>query len=629
MLIKLPIICNDKIIYSLFKLSFESSNQMLCSLYQPEYCIDLIDKNVIKILTCNENGIKYYNIFLPFKIFIIDFFYFTIYFFMINLSSNFTNKLDFFYSLNNILFNKFNYTHINYKIKPLTLKINNFIIETFNKEYNICNKLLIEINIIILNYSGFIIMMNNSFQKNIINKKILSISNNIKKINYSINYSNLYNVIDHLKNIKNKEISLKDIKENLFYFLLFELENQENKIIYIKVNKINSNLIYINNIVHPIYFEKYKWFIYPPDIKITINKIFILLLNNCDNLKDLYKPNELNLIKSLEFSDENYLNELLLNYIFPFKYNKKEIDKNFDLILYYSFIIINKNNEIIKQNINIPNKLKLTYTNIIKIFNLLLSNESIKNKIQINDMLSLQIFKIIFLSNSLIYNLLKTTLSVEKFNEFKNELENIIIIYDILFKLSWKNINRKLDYLNIIFKNKEYINKNILNDICDQRIKSIILNPFEMFKYLRREIDFIKWIIFLENKYLDLYINPISFCTNDFKILGKIIYLLTHVKEQNLNDNYYKKIIYYGINFPKIILDNLRINLKIKEYFNYLKCNINLGILAKHLSQNKNNIIKFEEPIDKEKELLKENLIKVTKKYLKYKKKYYDVIKIN
>ena len=602
---------------------------MLCSLYQPEYCIDLIDKNVIKILTCNENGIKYYNIFLPFKIFIIDFFYFTIYFFMINLSSNFTNKLDFFYSLNNILFNKFNYTHINYKIKPLTLKINNFIIETFNKEYNICNKLSIENNIIILNYSGFIIMMNNSFQKNIINKKILSISNNIKKINYSINYSNLYNVIDHLKNIKNKEISLKDIKENLFYFLLIELENQENKIIYIKVNKINSNLIYINNIVHLIYFEKYKWFIYPPDIKITINKIFILLLNNCDNLKDLYKPNELNLIKSLEFSDENYLNELLLNYIFPFKYNKKEIDKNFDLILYYSFIIINKNNEIIKQNINIPNKLKLTYTNIIKIFNLLLSNESIKNKIQINDMLSLQIFKIIFLSNSLIYNLLKTTLSVEKFNEFKNELENIIIIYDILFKLSWKNINRKLDYLNIIFKNKEYINKNILNDICDQRIKSIILNPFEMFKYLRREIDFIKWIIFLENKYLDLYINPISFCTNDFKILGKIIYLLTHVKEQNLNDNYYKKIIYYGINFPKIILDNLRINLKIKEYFNYLKCNINLGILAKHLSQNKNNIIKFEEPIDKEKELLKENLIKVTKKYLKYKKKYYDVIKIN
>jgi hypothetical protein len=613
MIIKLPVISNNKIIYLLFKLTAQSPNQILCSLYQPEYCVDLFDKNTIKILTCNENGIKYHNIHLPLKIFIIDSFYFTIYFFIINLSSNFTNKLDFFYCLNNLLVDKFKYSHIN---KPWTIKLNNYIIETLNTEYNNCNELSIEINDIILNYSGFIIMMNNLFQKNLINKKILLILNNIKKINYSINYSNSYNVMDHLKNIKNKQINLKDIKENLYYFLLIE----ENKIIHIKVNKIVSKLIYVNNITQPIQFEKYKWFIYPPDIKITINKIFFLLLNNYKNLGEIQK------LDLIELHNTNYLNELMSNYIFPFKYNKKEIDKNFDLILYHSFINIHNGSNFTG---HIPNKLKSTYNNIIKIFNLLISDESIKNKIHFTDILPLQIFKIIFLSNSLIYNLLQKLVSSDKIVELKNELENIIIIYDILCKLSWKNINRKLDYLNILFQNKEYINKNLLNENFDQRIKSIVLNPFEMFKYLRREIDFIKWIIFLENKYVDLYIVPISFCSNDFKILGKIIYSLFHIKEQNFNDNFYKKILYYGINFPKVILDNSRINLKIKECFNHLKCNINLGILAKHLSQNKNNIIEFEEPPDKEKELLKENLIKITKKYLKYKKKYYEVVKIH
>jgi hypothetical protein len=606
MIIKLPIIFNNKIIYPLFKLINQQNNIYECSLYNYEIQID-----VIKILTCNENGVTYHNISIPFKIFIINSYYFTINFFIINLSSNFTNKLDFFCILNEIMDNKFKYKNINYKNN----KINNNIIEILNKEYEI-----LQDNNIILNYSGFIIMMNNFYEKKLINKKILIFSNNIKKINYSIHYSNMYNIIDHLKNIKNKELEIKDIKENLYYFLLIN----SNKIIHIKINKIsncnNKYLIYINNFIEPLYFDKYKWYIYPPDIKITINKIFLLMLNKVSFTDELLE---------LKVIVNNNLNELFINYIFPFKYNKKEIDKNFDLILYHSLLNLQNNSFI---NEKIPNKIKLTYNNIIKIFNLLINNnitnDKLNFKIYLNDILCLQIFKILFLSNSLTYELLKKTVSSNKINEFKNELENTIIINDIILKLTWKNINKKLDYLQIIFDNKDYINKNLLPDNFDQRIKFIIFNPFEMFKYLRKEIDFIKWITFLENKYLDLYIIPISFCTNDLKILGKIIFYLFNIKEQTINDIFYKKILQYGNQYPKIILNDSRINLKIKENFGHLKCNINLGILAKHLYQNKNNMINFDniEPIDNEKEILKENLIKITKKYIKYKKKYYSVI---
>ena len=149
-----------------------------------------------------------------------------------------------------------------------------------------------------------------------------------------------------------------------------------------------------------------------------------------------------------------------------------------------------------------------------------------------------------------------------------------------------------------------------------------------MFKYLRKEADFIKWIYFIENKCSELYITNIHFNSGDLDILGKIVYNLLNIKEQNFIDIYYKKIIYYGIKYPTLILDNFRINLKIKENFGYLKCNINLGIFAKHLSQNKNKIIEFTDADEQsEIEILKNDLKVITSKYLKYKKKYYDMIK--
>ena len=147
-----------------------------------------------------------------------------------------------------------------------------------------------------------------------------------------------------------------------------------------------------------------------------------------------------------------------------------------------------------------------------------------------------------------------------------------------------------------------------------------------MFKYLRKECDFIKWIIFLENKCCDLFLVPISLSSDDFIVLGKILFYLLNIKEQNFNDKFYKKLINIGISNPKAIIDNNRINLKIKENFGYLKCNINLGILAKHLSQNKDNIVELDNDTEmNEINILKKQIAIVTNKYLKYKKKYYNI----
>ncbi len=147
-----------------------------------------------------------------------------------------------------------------------------------------------------------------------------------------------------------------------------------------------------------------------------------------------------------------------------------------------------------------------------------------------------------------------------------------------------------------------------------------------MFKYLRKESDFITWCCFLENKLDDLYYTSLSISYDNLKILGKIIYLLFHIKEQKLNDKYYKKLINYGINYPTLITENNRINMKIKDNFGYLECNLNLGILAKHLAQNKDSYIDFiNESENNEISTLRTQLNVITNKYLKYKKKYYNI----
>ena len=153
-----------------------------------------------------------------------------------------------------------------------------------------------------------------------------------------------------------------------------------------------------------------------------------------------------------------------------------------------------------------------------------------------------------------------------------------------------------------------------------------------MYQYLNNLEDFIKWTVFLENKYVGLYTISVSFSSDDIKLLGTLIYYLYNIENQSYTDPFYEKLINLSKKHNKLIIRDNRINLKIKEKLFKLKCNLNLGYLAKHInihsnSNTKSSISLSENTVDlsdsnSELIILKTKLKKVTKKYYKYKAKY-------
>jgi hypothetical protein len=224
-------------------------------------------------------------------------------------------------------------------------------------------------------------------------------------------------------------------------------------------------------------------------------------------------------------------------------------------------------------------------------------------------------------------NLLKEMINPSVIEKIKYNIHNNLVLIDIVNKITWDNLKNKTDYLNVLVRNKtifyqDKLNKIIFSDTYDNRIKSIILNPFEMFNFLQYENEFVEWILLFNYKIQELYFNEISLSSNDIIDLGKLIYYLYNIEEQDFNDEYYKLLINHASKNNKIILFNHRINIKIKEFFT-LKVNLNFGILAKHLNNNNQTLI----CTDSKNEiiLLKNQLKLITKKYLKYKKKYTSI----
>ena len=361
---------------------------------------------------------------------------------------------------------------------------------------------------------------------------------------------------------------------------------------------------------------------------------------------------------------------LFENYTYPIK--QKKLDRNFDHILYYTFynieILFNNDASTVSNNIStdkiktekyhgypfdkqnldnkindlIPTKVRTLYYNISNLFYQIF----IKNNYQFltsnqkfyNDYLHRVIIRTLF-NNP---NLLSSKYIISKFNPIQiekviNIFKKSILCIDVVNRLSWSNLPKRLNYLTILYDNKEIIfftdklNKNIFPDNYDARLKKIIEQPFEMFKYLRKEKDFIKWLKFCSGILNNLFYSPISLSSEDIIHLGKIIFLLINIKEQNLKNDTYMKFINYCQKYNKLILDNTRINLKVKENFTFLKINMNLGFLAKHLTYNKEGSINFEDDLEKTQDLIKveEMLRKVTNKYHKYKIKYNQSKKSN
>ena len=669
--------------------------------------------HLLKIILCNDYGINYLNLFTPLKLYIIDDKYvWNIHFIQTSFLSKYENaNIDFINILNNYLIKNFNVE---------ILKINNLksceksIWKIINNEYNLLvnnqDKNNLDQFIIIL-WNTINILLNSSlyilyycsnisvkklkdyYKKHQISKKIIYIYNIIKLFKFSINLSNNYTFIEHLNNIKKISVELNNIKINQNYFLIIN----PNKFLLVTINNIINNIIICNNILE-IDYNKYKLSYYSPNINITNYDLIISLLNNKEILYQLINNNinntfllyfiekplisnlyyistdsDLEIIKSNSYSKDFFLqivknysdniNNICIllkilcdNYVYPIKFNKLEIDSNFDDILFLSLfnikLILNieNNKYYLNNNINniLPTKIKLLYFNLIKFFYLIIYNNDINDLLTIKyfqDSLQKNILKIFFtnLNNNCTSLQLLQKLIKDNNNDdiiIISKIKNIIKIYyllnDVINKLSWSNLSNRLSYLSILMENNKYLfykdkyNKILFPNNIDHRLKNIIINPFEMFKYLRKENDFYKWLKFLGIKCIDLYTIPISISSDDFINLGKILFNLINIKEQNIKDNIYAKFIQYCIKYPKLILDDTnRINLKIKDYFSYTSCNINLGILAKQLTIKNNTSyieLNLDEDIDNEIIKLQNKLQCVTKKYIKYKKKYINII---
>lgn len=757
MLIKLPIIANNKIVYIIFKLVKYDNYLILSVLNNKNYNNDNLvgtqllpklisddkttnnlissltvsqsvshsennttllsqdntikndtiglseEKNLLKVVcVSNINGIDNINLYFPLKLHIINNLVFTNNFLNINLVSTMINNIDFFYNLNNILISKYELSFLkmnHYKkyeldiIKIINNEYKILVNEKNEKNFNNYVKNFWDITNLLLNLSVFMIYNDFNIKKNKIKipKIVYQLVNDIKKYKFSIYSSNDYTITDHLKYHNNEELIILDLEKEKKYYLIIK-----KKKILLKIRTIINNLIVIYDSVHnndltysTIDFYNYKWYIYPPDFNVNIMLLYYKLINskevyniiiskyntsiinnNYDNIYNYYinKPiksylscfmiSDLEILKSNSFTleffieicdkyKENYLlilEILFSNYTFPIRYNKLEIETTFDYILYISILNINKilindkNKSYLNNEINniIPIKIKTLYFNIIKSLQIIIEGKySINNIKYLHDNMHKQFIKTFFYEKSNTIILLENMVDKDTIDKIKLDLQISFLLTDIINKINWGNIQKRLDLLKILLEYNDYIffydklNKNIFSESFDNKIKSIIQNPFDMFKYLNTEEEIIKWIYFLENRCINLYINPISISCNELTNIGKLIYLLINIKEQSLKDKTYVDFINFCSNNIKLILDNNRVNLKIKEYFNFLNCNLNLGIIAKQLNIKKNKIMNenYEMSNDISNELIniKNQLLEMTKKYIKYKKKYYTI----
>lgn len=331
------------------------------------------------------------------------------------------------------------------------------------------------------------------------------------------------------------------------------------------------------------------------------------------------------------------LSVLFKNYNFPLTFNKKRLNTNFESIMYFSFLNINMlikivdiekiylTNSVISC---IPVKLKNLFYNLVK-FYYQYQNGSLEN-ITYNFKFY-QDYIYIYIIKNIIQ---KTTILSDLFRKNESLFNNLIIVYKTNFilnqmisNLTWVNLSEKLNYLEYFYKSSDFIfyqgkiNKNLFDDSIDYKIKSIIIDKFSMYKYLKNEKDFVKWTKFIKSYITDLYEKIVFIDSPDLVNLGKLIYQLMNLENQDLKDEKYNCLIKFCQKNKKLILLSSRINLKIKEKLPGLNCNLNLGFFAKHLNFNNHEKIEINNQTN-EVDTLKNKVTILQKKYVKYKSKY-------
>ncbi len=546
-----------------------------------------------------------------------------------------TNNMDFINVLLNSLkqYKLFNNMNIPHLISVLKLNndnshINNENTESLlNKNYNRISKYI--------NFCLAILLDNtiNISQTS----KITQILNLIKQLKIEF-FGNTFSIEEHFEHINNPKL----IKKKRYYF--YEKNNKILKI-YVgdTINKDNLfaypskykkhiniknliNILIINHfdklfeIVCKVLFKKY------PNV---INLMISFLNNNNDGVIE-YNINNIHNIHKFSFNkfkiiineqpyDEIIFNELINDFTYPINYDKRTLNENFAKLLYYYF----KFNMNIK-TINNP-KIKTLLHNIIKVYKALQTEN-------INCLNNPKIY-----SDILLYNILKILIYNDTFNLFINNLKNNliknrfthnIIILQIINNLSFSNISKDIGLLKHVISAKDSCNDLILLDgkvnkcyNIDNRVKKIIINPLCMFNYLKKEDDFLKWIIAFKNCIGKIFYNMIQLDNNDYNMLSKILFCYSKIKNQNINDIYYKKIIKYGKMNSKLIIFNDRINIKFKDIFKNI--NINFGFMARDITNEE--LVSISDNFDTDINDYTETINNLKRKYYKYKGKYLEM----
>jgi hypothetical protein len=648
MYIKLPINKNNKIVNELFRLYIKDNIIYLIAMEKDNY------KKVI----CYNNYLGYYDIdiYFPIEFNIYNNIIYNEYFFIFSVVyEKIYNNSVYIIEQNIQKINK-DYRFIKYKelddLKIISEKLKYTSIEFNNLESLLYNnfKYIQYIFNISLCY-----IYNNIYKINVKNN-IIDIINNIYDIN--ILYYGIYDKVkNHINYIKKKN----KIKNNDYYFIsyndkllkIFIQEYNKNYIITknkkIDITKYNvskypqkfiENINYKNlilEIIKTIDYNIFEKYINSDKLNITNyynnkniehiyitnynfnDEIFLKLSNNYNYCYNIYSFEYFKKkVDNLEY-DEQILNILFSEYNFPFNYDNRNININFKKIIYYIY----NNYEKIK-NININSKIKFIYNQLLKlIYEVKHKNISILNNYKIYvDYIFINIFNSILIFNEL-------NIDIEYKNRiYKHYFNNLKAIY-IINNLSWYNLNVKLREYKFILQLKNEnnkllfyenkINNNIIEFNIDNRIKKIIIEPINMYVYLSKERDFIKWTYILDNNINLFYENNIKINKTELKYLGKILYLLFNIKNQNLDDIEYTKTIKYMKKHENLVLFNDRINLKIRDIIKHN--NINMGFLAKHIISEQFDTIDLNNSSD-EIENLNNKLEKITNRYHKYKGKY-------
>ena len=567
-----------------------------------------------------------------------------------------TNKTDFIFnliqSINNIFGYSYNlYTDMNVVNLINVLQLHNNNDNTDGIIENTLTKMFYRIN----RYINFCIAIMSQAHININQgSKIILIINIIKQTKILF-YGNYMTVDEHIEHIYNPKLLRK--KRTYFY-------EKDGKILKMQYNDIYkdylraypsryNNHININTLIDTLITSNYRML-----HNITANVLYkkkqdmIILLeqyifdNNIDALYELSSTDDVNVPSSTRFGstnsniyikisydkfvekidkisyNENILNVLLNNYTFPISYDKRELNDVFAKILYYCFTFHNMINFIA-----INSKAKQLLIILVRFYTSLKDNkyDVIYNSKYYMDPILYTIIKILVFND--IYKLINICdshiLDIVK----KKFMENIIII-QILNNISWKTLNKQIDYFKYLVSMKDLCKDLILMDgklnkqyvMCmDTRLKKIIMDPLQMLNYLKTDNDYYKWICEFKNLIGNIFNNIIILEDDDYIRLSRMLHIYSKIKTQSMDDKYYRKLIYYIKENNRLILFNDRINIKLKDLFKHI--NINLGYLARDIVNMETFTITESSEIDE----VTATINKLKRKYYKYKGKYLEM----